>query len=179
VGKANGPDLIITHNGAEVLECLYGDGIWQIECCSLKLSSHCSMLQKDIKHYCKAKIISKQIDYGIHVPCYVGYWSPAQGVSIELHKFWFCHDDLMHCVGRTSSKYALNRPTLPSLWLMQERIDLTQIEVVALEEASFLLLKKPICPFVNPIGDDIFALMKQPPECAFQNSLEMVLCPCL
>ncbi len=103
----------------------------------------------------------------------------AQGVSIELHKFWFCHDDLMHCVGRTSRKYALNRPTLPSLWPVQKRIDLTQIEVVALEESSFLLSKKPICPFVNPIGDDIFALVKQPPECAFRNSLEMVLCPCL
>jgi len=47
----------------------------------------------------------------------------------------------MHCVGGISRKYALNRPTLPSLWLVQERIDFTQIEVVALEEAGFLLSK--------------------------------------
>jgi hypothetical protein len=47
----------------------------------------------------------------------------------------------MHCVGRISRKYALNRPTLPSLWLVQERIDFTQIEVVALEEAGFLFSK--------------------------------------
>jgi hypothetical protein len=38
-------------------------------------------------------------------------------------------------------KCALDRPTLPSLWRMQEGIDLTQIEVVALEEV-FLALKE-------------------------------------
>jgi hypothetical protein len=47
------------------------------------------MLQKDIKHYCKAKIISKQIDHGIFALCYVGYWFTTKGLSIELHKFWF------------------------------------------------------------------------------------------
>jgi hypothetical protein len=31
VGETNGPNPIITRNGAEVLECFYGDGIWQIE----------------------------------------------------------------------------------------------------------------------------------------------------
>jgi len=27
VGKGNNIDLVVTHNGAKVLECLYGDGI--------------------------------------------------------------------------------------------------------------------------------------------------------
>jgi hypothetical protein len=36
VGETNGPNLIITHNGAEVLECLHGDYIWQIEHCPPK-----------------------------------------------------------------------------------------------------------------------------------------------
>jgi hypothetical protein len=27
VGEGSGDDLVITHNGAKVLECLYGDGI--------------------------------------------------------------------------------------------------------------------------------------------------------
>jgi hypothetical protein len=49
---------------------------------------------------------------------------------------------------------------------MQERRNLIQIEVVALEEAGFLFSKKSRCPLVNPIGDDIFTSMKQPPECA-------------
>ncbi len=89
-------------------------------------------------------------------------------MSIELHKFWFFHDDLMHCVGRTSRKYALNRVALPSLWHVQEGTNLTQIEVVALEEANFLLSKKPKCPLVNPIRDNISAFMKQPPGMPFR-----------
>ncbi len=72
----------------------------------------------------------------------------------------------MCCVGRTSRKYALDRLTLPSLWPMQEGENLTQIEMVTLEEAGFLLLEKPKCPLINPVGDDIFALVKQLLRCA-------------
>ncbi len=63
----------------------------------------------------------------------------AEGVLIELHKFWFCHDDLMHCVGGTNMKYAFDRPTLPSLWLVQVGTYFIQIEVVALEEVVVTL----------------------------------------
>jgi len=59
-------------------------------------------LQKNTKHYGKAKIISKQTNHGTPTPCYVGQWSTTKGVSIELHKFWFCHDDLLRCVRWTS-----------------------------------------------------------------------------
>jgi hypothetical protein len=65
----------------------------------------------------------------------------------------------MHCVGRTSRKYALDRPALLSLWLVLEGTNLIQIEVVALEEYGFLFLEKLRCPFVNSIGDNIFAPM--------------------
>ncbi len=68
VGEGNNIDPIVTHNGAEVLECLCGDGIWQIERCPPKANNCCSTLQKDTKHYYKAIIISKEIG-----PCYVGY----------------------------------------------------------------------------------------------------------
>ncbi len=47
----------------------------------------------------------------------------------------------MHCVGGTSRKYALDRLTFPSLWHVQVGTDLSQIEVVALEEVGFLLLE--------------------------------------
>jgi hypothetical protein len=51
----------------------------------------------------------------------------------------------------------------------QEGTNLTQIEVLALEKASFLFSKKPKCPLVNPVGVDISTPMKQPPRCAPQN----------
>jgi len=73
VAETSSHVFVITHNGAEVLECLCGDNIWQIECYPPKLNTRCLVLQKDTEHYCKAKIISKQIDHGILVMCYVGY----------------------------------------------------------------------------------------------------------
>jgi len=75
VGETNIFDLVITHNGVKVLECICGDGIWRIECCPSKLSGPCSTLQKDIKQYCKVKVISKQTNHGIIALRYVGYWS--------------------------------------------------------------------------------------------------------
>jgi hypothetical protein len=66
----------------------------------------------------------------------------------------------MHCVGGTSRKHAFDRLALPSLWPMQEGTDHIQIEVVALEEVSFLLSKKPRCPLINLVGDDISTLVK-------------------
>jgi len=101
------------------------------------------MLQKNTKHYCKAKTISKQTNCGIFAPCYVGYWSTTKGVLTELH------DDLNHCVGGISRKYAFDNLALHSLWLVQVGTYLTQIKVVALEEVSFLLSEKPRCPLVN------------------------------
>ncbi len=89
----------------------------------------------------------------------------------------FFHDHLMRCVGGTSRKYELNRPALPSLWHVQEGRNFTQIEVVALEGASFLLMEKSRCPLVNPIGDDIFAPLNQPLGCAPRNLLVMVVLP--
>jgi len=65
--------------------------------------------------------------------------------------------------------YSFNKPIIPSLWLVQEGTNLTQIEVVALKEASFLFSKKTICPLINLIGDNISTPMKQPPGCAPQN----------
>ncbi len=83
VGETNGPNPIITRNGAEVLECFYGDGIWQIEHCpppppprARDLNTCCVVLQKNTKHYYKAKIISKQKNHGFHVSCYVTSLQP-------------------------------------------------------------------------------------------------------
>jgi hypothetical protein len=43
-------------------------------------------------------------------------------------------------------KYAFDKPTLPSLWLVYAGTHFIQIEVVALKEADILLSKKPRCP---------------------------------
>jgi hypothetical protein len=148
---------------------------WQIEQCPPKSNNHFLMLQKDIKHYYKTKIISKQTYHGIPTSCYVGYWSTTQGVSLELHTFWFCYDDLIRCLQGTSKKYALDRLALPSLWLVQKGTNFIQIEVVTLEEVGFLFLEKPICPLVNSVRDNISAPMNQLSYVPFRIFLAMVL----
>jgi hypothetical protein len=100
----------------------------------------------------------------LHVMLVIGL--AAKGASIEPNKFCFCHDDLNKCVGRTSKKYALDKPTLPSLWPMQARTNFT-----TLQEAGFLLSKKPKCPFVNQVGDDRSAPVNQPLACTPHNLL--------
>jgi hypothetical protein len=124
--------LSLNHYCVEVLEWLCGDNIWRIERCPSKSNNHYLALQINIKHYCKAKIISKQIDRGIPAPYYDGYWFVAKVVSIELHKFWFCHDDLTCYVGGSNKKYALDRPALLTLWHVQEGKSIIQIEVLTL-----------------------------------------------
>jgi hypothetical protein len=72
VKETNIPHHVITHNGVQVPKYFYGDGISRIEHCPSKSNSHCLMLHKDIKHYYKAIIISKQTDHGIYALSYVG-----------------------------------------------------------------------------------------------------------
>jgi hypothetical protein len=52
-------------------------------------------------------------------------------------------------VGGTNKKYAFDKLALLSLSHVQEGINFIQIEVVALEETSFLLLEKQKSPFIN------------------------------
>jgi hypothetical protein len=119
-------------------------------------------LQKDTKHYYKAKIISKIIDHGILAPCYVGNWSVVKGATIELHKFWFCHDDHNRCVGSTRRKYAIGRSIVPFIWHMQEGNNLIEDEVTTLEEPGFLLFEKPMChPRISLVMMHLFLSINQ------------------
>ncbi len=48
VGVGSNIDSVVTHNGAEVLECLCGDNIWWIGRYPPKSNSHCLVLQKTL-----------------------------------------------------------------------------------------------------------------------------------
>jgi hypothetical protein len=57
-----------------------------------------------------------------------------------------------HCVGGISNKYAFNRLALPSLGPMQIGTNLIQMEVVTLEDTSFLLLRSQDVPLLIRLG---------------------------
>jgi hypothetical protein len=50
---------------------------------------------------------------------------------------WFWHDNLSRCVDGISQKYAVARPSIPTVWLIQEGIDLVYKEVITLKEVGF------------------------------------------
>jgi hypothetical protein len=106
---------IVTHQRFKVLDNECGDGIWRIEPCPVQSNMQCSVMQKGTKHFCEAKIISKISIYGIPAACYDGLWCVAKKSPIVRHKFWFCTDDLILCVGFHSRKCAVDRPIIPSI----------------------------------------------------------------
>jgi hypothetical protein len=87
-----------------------------------------------MKH-CDARIIAKKTICGIFNPCYDGLWFDLKRFASICHKFWFCANDLIHCVGGTGRKYCVDRPLVPSTWPMQVGTNLTQFEMTTLEEA--------------------------------------------
>jgi hypothetical protein len=56
---------------------------------------------------------------------------------LENHKHWFCSDDLNRCIGGTSLKFVVAKLVVPTVWPIQEGINLTQNELIILEEVGF------------------------------------------
>jgi hypothetical protein len=117
---------------------------WCLENWTLPSSIQYIMLcnAQNTKNFCEAKIISKTSIYGIPTACRDGLWCVAKGSPIVRHKVWFYADDLIWCVGFHSRKYAVDRPIIPSIWLVQLATMFMQDEVTSLEEASFFLCEQ-------------------------------------
>ncbi len=95
------------------------------------------MFQKTLGLKCKTKINLYKFVSGIHAPCYLRFLVQFHTGSLEHHIHWFCLDDLSHCVGGTTQKYVVVRPLMPTIWLIQEGTNLTQKEVITIEEVGF------------------------------------------
>ncbi len=137
----------------KVQEHVCGDGVWRIDRCPPSLNIHCFAIQRDSMKHCDTIFIAKKMVHGIPNPCYDGLWSDLKGFAPIHHKFWFCANDLIHCVGGIGRKYCVDRPLVPSTWLVQVGTNLIQFEVTTLEEARFFLCETCKCAlwtlFVN------------------------------
>ncbi len=79
---------------------------WCLAHWTMSLQFKCSMfdIAKGHKTLLQSEDHFKKWNHGIPIPCYVGNWSVCWGATIELHKFWFYHDDHNHFVGGTGRK---------------------------------------------------------------------------
>ncbi len=100
---------------------------------------------KKLDETLRCQIIAKITVRGIPNPCYNGLWYDLKGFVPICHKFWFCVFDFIHCVGGTGKKYGVDRPLVPSMWLLQVGTDLIQFEVPSLEEARFVMCEMHKC----------------------------------
>jgi hypothetical protein len=50
---------------------------------------------------------------------------------------WFCPNDLSCCVSGTTQKYVVPRPLVLTIWPIKEGTNLTQKEIITLEEVGF------------------------------------------
>ncbi len=107
--------FVLTFQGLKVQECVCGDGVY-VENWKVPTIVKYSLfyIQKDSMKHCETQIITRRTTCGIPSPCYDGLQSTLKGLALICHKFWFCANDLTHCVGRTRRKYCVNRPLVPS-----------------------------------------------------------------
>jgi hypothetical protein len=137
--------FVLNFQGLKVQECVCGDVVWKIERCPPLANTHCFAIQRDSMKHCDIIIIARKIVRSTFSPCYDGLWFDLKGSAPICHKFWFCANDLTRCVGGIGRKYCIDRPLVPSMWLVQIRIDLIQFEVTTLEEAWFVLCETRKC----------------------------------
>ena len=50
------------------------------------------------------------------------------------YKFWFCPDDIKHCVSGSKNKYVLDWPIVPNTWPVKIGTKLSREEILALED---------------------------------------------
>ncbi len=103
-------------------------------------------------------------------PCYLGSWVQYQSGSLKYHKHWFFPNDLSCCIGGTMQKYVVAKPQVPTVWPIQEDINLTQKEVTTLKKIgfSFWLFKVYLIPNL---------LIQATPMCLLWIAIALWSCP--
>ena len=84
---------------------------------------------------CNAKVrISK---YNTPAPTYNKLKNDYCSTNNVEYKFWFCLDDVKHCVNGSKKKYALDLFVVSNTWPMKINTNLSRHEVLVLEDARF------------------------------------------
>jgi len=129
--------LLLSQGCLKLKESICVDGQWRIECCPPKSTIQCFKLQKTMAFKCEACTNLYKLVNGIFAPCYLGFLVEYHNESLKHHKHLFFLDDLSHCVGGTTQKFAIAKLTVPIVWPIQKGTNLTQKKATILEKAWF------------------------------------------
>ena len=60
------------------------------------------------------------------------------------YEFWFCPDDIKHCVRDSKKKYVLDWPIVPNTLHVKIGTNISRQEVLALEDVGFQLQQREV-----------------------------------
>ena len=119
-------------------ECLVSN--WHIARLPPNSAKQCWALQAITGIICNAKVGSNKHDTS--APTYKGLKKEFRFTNNVEYEFWFCPDDIKHCVSGTKKKYVLDWPIVPNTWPMKMGTYLSREEVLALKDVGFQLQEK-------------------------------------
>jgi hypothetical protein len=97
------------------------------------------------KKNCKAKIV--QGNTATAAPTYTGIMEHHQKKMDKVMEFFFCNDDIEHCVKGTKQRWVKSRPDVPNVWPVKIGTNLSRKEILDLERVGFQL---PQCAVISP-----------------------------
>ena len=75
-------------------------------------------------------------------PTYFGKKKDYHTKKLVEVDFWFCADDIKHCVSGNKKAWVLDWPTVPPTWPVKLGTNLTREEVFVLEDVGFQLQQR-------------------------------------
>jgi hypothetical protein len=114
---------------------------WHIARISYRSSCECHAQQRgtDVKYTTPIAKGSK----GTPAPTYRGRKTQYGGSKVIVTDFWFCPDDIEHCVKATKCSWVLDWPQVPDVWPVLSGTNLTRQETLLLLDAGFKLQERP------------------------------------
>ena len=128
----------VTHVTA-VQETACDETQWHIARLPKTLAKAC-FAQQAITKKCIAKIV--QDGKSTTAPTYTGMMDSYKKNKLEHMQLFFCNDDIDRCLKGTKRKWVKSRPEVPEVWPVKMGTNLSQKEILALENAGFQLQRR-------------------------------------
>ena len=116
--------------------------LWHIARLPKTSGKACFALQAITKKKCTAQIVQNNIPTA--APTYTGMMVNYRKNQNERMQFYFCNDDIEHCVKGTRRKWVLLVPAILTIWPVKVDTKLSVAEILALEVAGFRLPQRQV-----------------------------------
>ena len=80
--------------------------------------------------------------HGIPTPTYKRLKKEYRSTNNVEYKFWFCPDDIKHCVSGNKKKHVLDWHVVPNIWPVKIGTNFSRQEVLALKDIGFQLQQR-------------------------------------